>query len=229
MARGLWRKSVPVPQLLLVLPFKRAQGPRTRAHLPGVVAGQCRFGGPGGGAPVQGALPATPRLGAARVERERRSGERRSSLKRLFAHLDELMGKNRGRQINIIVSCQAGRRQKVTGFPCDGRKRQHQQGWKELERQGRARVRARDACVLTRVCVHGHGGCCLGRWEFPGPHPPVPPMSLVPSTSSPVPRPVALPATHAEAAGGAALGPAGLGPACGGQRVEKHEPVSRSS
>lgn len=140
----------------------------------------------------------SPGVGAERVERERRSGERRSSLKRLFAHLDELMGKNRGRQINIIVSCQAGRRQKVTGFPCDGRKRQHQQGWKELESQGRARVRARGACVLTRVCgsVRGSRDCCLRRWEFPRHHPQVPPASPVLSTSSPAPRPVALPATR---------------------------------
>lgn len=45
-----------------------------------------------------------------------------------------------------------GRRQKVTGFPCDGGKRQHQQGWKELESQGKARARAR-ACVCSHVCV----------------------------------------------------------------------------
>ena len=140
----------------------------------------------------------SPWLGAERVERERRSGEWRSSLKRLFAHLDELMGKNRGRQINIIVSCQAGRRQKVTGFPCDGRKRQHQQGWKELESQGRVRVRARGACVLTRVCgsVRGSKDCCLCRWEFPGHHPPVLPASLVLLASSPAPQPMALPATR---------------------------------
>ncbi|XP_055662307.1 paralemmin-1 isoform X2 [Falco peregrinus] len=165
-------------------------------HLPRAVARWCRSGGPGGSAPVQGSLPAFPRLRAERVEREQRSGERRSGLKWLFAHLDELMGKNSGRQINIIVSCQAGRRQKVTGFPCDGRKRQHQQGWKELESQGRARVCARGACVLTRVCgsVCGSRGCCFCGWEFPGHHPPVPPASLVLSTSSPVPRPLAFPA-----------------------------------
>lgn len=63
--------------------------------------------------PVQGWCPCRalcwfPQLGAEWVGREGRSGEQRSSLKRLFTHLDELMGKNRGRQINIIVSCQAG-------------------------------------------------------------------------------------------------------------------------
>lgn len=55
-----------------------------------------------------GRSPALPQLVAEWVGREGRSGEQRSSLKRLFTHLDELMGKNGGRQINIIVSCQAG-------------------------------------------------------------------------------------------------------------------------
>lgn len=82
------------------------------------------------------------------------------------------------------------------GFPCDGRKRQHQQGWKELESQGGVGVRAWGACVLTRVCgsIRGARSCCVSRWEFLGCHPPVPPVSLVPSTLSPTPRPVALPA-----------------------------------
>lgn len=60
MARGLWCKSVPVPQLLLVLPFKRARDPAPGPVCPGSWLASVGTGGPGGGAPVQGALPATP-------------------------------------------------------------------------------------------------------------------------------------------------------------------------
>lgn len=56
------------------------------------------------------------------------------------------------------------------GFPCDGRKWQHQQGWKELESMW---VRVWGACVLTRVCgsTRGARGCCIWRWEFLWCHP----------------------------------------------------------
>lgn len=73
-----------------------------------------------------------------------------------------------------------GRRQKVTGFPCDGGKRQHQQGWKELESRGKARARAR-ACVCSHVCGGPASGLGTAAGSSHGviPHVPAPsPCSL---------------------------------------------------
>lgn len=99
-----------------------------------------------------GRSPAFPQLGAERVGRERRSGEQRSSLKRLFAHLDELMGKNRGRQINIIVSCQAGgdkRSRASLVMVGNGSISRARKSWRAKGEHGR---------VHGRVCAHA----CVG-------------------------------------------------------------------
>lgn len=140
-------------------------------------------------------------------------------MKRLFAHLDELMGKNRGRQINIIVSCQAGRRQKVTGFPCDG-------GNSGISRAGKSWRAGQGArCVLgARACAHVGAWLCPRTAAVAGGVPPVPSVPPVPAASFVVPRPRGA----SEPAGGAAPGRAGLGRACRGQRA-KHEPVCRSA
>lgn len=56
-------------------------------------------------------------LRAERVEREQRSGEWRSSLKRLFAHLDELMGKKQRKANKHYCFMSGGEEMKGHGLP----------------------------------------------------------------------------------------------------------------
>lgn len=120
-----------------------------------------------------GRSPAFPQLVAEWVGREGRSGEQRSSLKRLFTHLDELMGKNGGRQINIIVSCQAGgdkRSRASLVMVGNGSISRAGKSWRAQAEQGRVHGR-----VFAHTCVCGSsprpGDCC---WELPGRHSPCP-------------------------------------------------------